>query len=133
MEYRSRVVENCQLSEKCRTPQSQTFSKPRVNKRQVVSEKEMEACEETDKADVIQNPYHDGRSELNGSINETNCATSDTSLDTIIGNFCNFLKPQDKPLPSRVAVISISLEKPLFIALGIRKSPYVTATISLSK
>ena len=124
------VVENCQPSEKC--TQSQTFinSKPPVeinektSDEQKVSENDKEICEETDKADVVLNPCH-GRSD---SINGTKSTANDTSLNTIIGNI---LKPQDTTLPSRVAVISISLEKPLFVTLG--NSLYVTATISLCK
>lgn len=110
MEYRSaRVVENYQPSERCHT-QSQTFtcSKPPVKKtsdKQELSEICREASEEPDKPDIVLNPCH--------------------------GIICNILEPQDKPLPSRVAVISISLQKPLLVAL--ENSPYVTAAISLSK
>ena len=129
-------MENCQPSENCTQRQTLKCSKPPIETNKKTSdhelellEKDKEICEETDKADVL-NLCH-GQSELNVSINGTNLTTTDTSLNAVIGNFSNFLERQNKPLSSRVAVISISLGKPLFVVLGRR--PYVTAAISFSK
>ena len=73
-------------------------------------------------------------SEINISINGTTLNATKTSLNVTIGNFTinvNSLMKEDIPLPSIVAVISVTQGTPLHVVLG--DSPDVKATLPISK
>ena len=73
-------------------------------------------------------------SEINISINGTTLNATKTSLNVTIGNFTiniNSLMKVDIPMPSIVAVISVTQRTPLHVVLG--DSPDVKATLPLSK
>jgi len=87
------------------------------------------------KAGISLNFCPDG-SQLGISINGTTLNITKTSLDAIIGNFrinidCHdVLTPEDNPLPSQTAIYS-HIGKPFHVIS--EDTPYVTATVSLSK
>ena len=89
--------------------------------------------EEAGDDNVALNLCPDG-SEINISINGTTLNATKTSLNITIGNFTiniNSLIKQDAPLPSLMAVFSITQGTPLHVVLG--DSPDVRATLPFSK
>ena len=89
--------------------------------------------EETGHDNVALNLCPDG-SEVNISINGTTLTATKSSLNVTIGNFTinvNSLIKVDTPMPSLVAVISITQGTPLHVVLG--DSPDVKATLPFSK
>ena len=89
--------------------------------------------EEADDDNVALNLCPDG-SEINISINGTTLNATKTSLNVTIGSFTiniNSLIKEDAPLPSFMAVFSVTQGTPLHVVLG--DSPDVRATLSFSK
>ena len=89
--------------------------------------------EESGDDNVALNLCPDG-SEINISINGTTLNATKTSLNVTIGNFTiniNSLIKEDAPMPSIVAVISVTQRTPLHVVLG--DSPDVKATLPFSK
>jgi len=146
-------VEKFQMSPSSSTPLTLTSTKQQQNKSSkttTVSEKRSSQLEllptqllknnksiKPAKAGIALNFCPDGNEQLNISINGTTLNITKTSLDAIIGNFrinidCHDVPtPGDDPLPSQTTIVSHTLGKPFHVIS--EDSPYVTATLSLSK
>ena len=92
-------------------------------------------CQEIGHDNVALNLCPDG-SEVNISINGTTLTATKSSLNVTIGNFTINVNSEspikvDTPMPSSVAVISITQGTPLHVVQG--DSPDVKATLAFSK